>query len=253
MNKSKVARDFWRKVFNDNLIDLHNSDKRKEIVNEFFANPENKKLGWHPTKDRRQFRLAFNHIAKENKFNVHDIGIKPTPKVSKSVKGSMNISAKTDEKKVHPLFNKPDKPDTEKVSQAVKQPIPNTQQLTEQAVQYSAQSIGSIFETMFRIMRVRFPEISELSHDEKIAMGEAWSPIFNTYLQGNSIWVMPMLITAPIVLTRVAQISKAKKEKEIAETYGLNEQQFKEATQEKPEEKSRWKKMDFGKDKTNQR
>jgi len=244
LNKSKVARDFWRKVFNDNLIDLHNSDKRKEIVNEFFSNPENKKLGWHPTKDRRQFRLAFNHIAKENKFNVHDIGIKPTPKVSKSVKGSMNISATTDEKKVHPLFEKQNEtPDTEKVSDAVKQPIPNTQQLTEQAVQYSAQSIGSIFETMFKIMRVRFPEMSELSHDEKIALGESWTPIFNTYLQGNSIWVMPMLVTAPIVLTRIAELSRAKKEKEIAETFGVN---IEETKQEEPKEKSRWKDLDFG-------
>ena len=246
MNKSEVARNFWRKVFNENLIDLNNSDARKKCVNDFFADPINKKAGWHPTKDRRQFRLAFNKVARENKFNMHDIGMKPEAITAKSTKGSMNISAKTDEKKVHPLF-KDEKKDAEKVSDAVKTQAPNTQQLTQEAVQYSAQSIGSIFETFFRVVGVRFPEISPLSHDEKIALGEAWSPIFNTYLQGNSIWVMPVLISAPIVLTRVAEINQKRKEKELAETYGLNTEQVNEEPDKK---KSRWDDLSFGKDKT---
>ena len=84
--------------FNENLIDLNNSDARKKVVNDFFADPINKKAGWHPTKDRRQFRLAFNKVARENKLNMHDIGMKPEAITAKSTKGSMNISAKTDEK-----------------------------------------------------------------------------------------------------------------------------------------------------------
>ena len=36
MNKSRVARDLWRKVFNDNLINLQDSDARKEIVNQLY-------------------------------------------------------------------------------------------------------------------------------------------------------------------------------------------------------------------------
>ena len=36
MNKSRVARDLWRKVFNDNLIDLKDSDARKQVVREFL-------------------------------------------------------------------------------------------------------------------------------------------------------------------------------------------------------------------------
>ena len=246
MNKSEVARDFWRKVFNENLIDLNNSDARKKAVNDFFSDPINKKNGWHSTKDRRQFRLALNKVARENKFNLHDIGVKPEPIRSKSVKGTMTINAKTDEKKIHPLF-KDEKTDAQKVSDAVKTPIPNTQQLTQDAVQYSAQSIGAIFETFFRVVGVRFPEISPLSHNEQIALGEAWTPIFNTYLQGNSIWVMPVLISAPIVLTRVAEINQKRKEKELAETFGMNIPN--EDKTEKPK-KSRWDDMNFGKDKT---
>ena len=34
MNKSRVARDLYRKVFNDNLIDIKDSDARKQIVRE---------------------------------------------------------------------------------------------------------------------------------------------------------------------------------------------------------------------------
>ena len=43
MNKSRVARDLWRKVFNDNLIDLKDSDARKQVVREFLNDPVNKK------------------------------------------------------------------------------------------------------------------------------------------------------------------------------------------------------------------
>ena len=32
LNKSRIARDFYRKVFNDNLINLQDADARKEIV-----------------------------------------------------------------------------------------------------------------------------------------------------------------------------------------------------------------------------
>ena len=49
-------------------------------------------------------------------------------------------------------------------------------------------------------------------------MGEAWSPIFNEYLgdKGGK-WVMPIVITAPIVIVRFAQYQRAQKEKEIKE------------------------------------
>ena len=43
MNKSRVARDLWRKVFNDNLIDLKDSDARNQVVREFLNDPVNKK------------------------------------------------------------------------------------------------------------------------------------------------------------------------------------------------------------------
>ena len=55
--------------------------------------------------------------------------------------------------------------------------------------------------------------ISPLTQNEIIALGEAWSPIANQYLGQNSMWVMPVVITAPILLQRLAEIAKAKKEK----------------------------------------
>ena len=75
LNKSRIARDFYRKVFNDNLINLQDGDARKEIVRSIFRlDPENKKAGWHKTKDRRFFRLAFSKVAKENNFNPMSVG-----------------------------------------------------------------------------------------------------------------------------------------------------------------------------------
>ena len=41
LNKSQIARDFWRKIFDENKIDLRNSDQRNAAVNEFLNNPQN--------------------------------------------------------------------------------------------------------------------------------------------------------------------------------------------------------------------
>ena len=94
MNKSRVARDLYRKVFNDNLINLSDGDARKQIVREFLNDPVNKKAGWHQ-KDARFFRLAFQKVAKENNFNVMSINMTPTPSRSKTQKGTMNINVKS--------------------------------------------------------------------------------------------------------------------------------------------------------------
>ena len=94
MNKSRVARDLWRKVFNDNIINLSDGDARKQVVREFLADPVNKKAGWR-SKDARFMRLGFSKVAKEQGFNVMSIGVTPTPSRSKTQKGSMNINVKS--------------------------------------------------------------------------------------------------------------------------------------------------------------
>ena len=78
MNKSRVARDLWRKVFNDNLIDLRDSDARKQVVSEFLNDPVNRKAGWK-SKDARFMRLGLQSVAKENNINLLNAGITPTP------------------------------------------------------------------------------------------------------------------------------------------------------------------------------
>jgi len=73
---------------------------------------------------------------------------------------------------------------------------------------------------MFNILHARYPECDKLSIDEKRSLGECWRPIFDKYLgDKGGIFVMPILITAPIVLTRAAQINTAKKERELQEEY----------------------------------
>jgi len=247
LNKSRIARDFYRKVFNDNIVNLRDADARKEIVDHFFSNPENK--GWHKTKDRRFFRSAFLKIAKENNFNPMSIGVTPEPARAKTTKGTLNLNVKSKQKNPPPLDQTIT---TEQIKQSGKAPIPNLpttatlQGQQQQATYYSAQSVGAIIETILNIIFTRM-RVDLLSHNERIALGEAFAPIFNKYLQGSNEMIMPILVLAPIVLTRLAQASRIKKEKELKEKYGLKDKDFK-PQQEK--QKSKWNDMGFGKNET---
>jgi len=247
MNKSRIARDLWRKVFNDNLINLSDSDARKQVVKEFLNDPVNKKAGWR-AKDARFMRLGFQKVAKENNFNVMNIGLNPTPSRSKTQKGTMNINVKSKQKNPTPMMDAI-KPPTEE--QKKFGALPQTPQLVGQQAQatyYSAQSVGQIFETLFNIFSAR-TGCSPLNQNERIALGEAWSPIFNEYFSGHSNWVMPVIISAPILLSRLAEMQKIKKEKEVRERYGMDDIPKKEEIKKK----SAWEDMSHGKNKTDKR
>ena len=124
--------------------------------------------------------MAFDKVSKEFGFSTANFGVKPEPSKTKKTVGTLNISAKTDEKKVHPLFKKED-PEKQK-----QQPTGTiTQQQLEQqqqAVTYSANAVGEIFATMFNIFHNRYPMCSKLSEAEKMQLGESWLPILkNTF------------------------------------------------------------------------
>ena len=248
MNKSRVARDLWRKVFNDNLIDLKDSDARKQVVSEFLNDPVNIKEGWHK-KDSRFLRLGFQKVAKENNFNVMNIGVTPTPSRSKTQKGSMSINVKTKQKNPPPM-GEAIKPPTEQEKKFGA--LPQTPQLEGQQAQatyYTAQSIGQIFETIVNIISAR-TGCTPLSQNERIALGEAWLPIFTQYFSGeNSMWLMVVIITAPIALRILSEIQQKKKEKELKEKYGMDEVPQKEI----PKKKSAWENMSHGENKTNKK
>jgi len=248
MNKSRVARDLWRKVFNDNLINLSDSDARKQVVKEFLNDPVNKKSGWK-SKDARFFRLGFQKVAKENNFNVMNIGVTPTPSRSKTQKGSMSINVKTKQKNPPPM-GESIKPPTEQEKKFGA--LPQTPQLESQQAQatyYSAQSVGQIFETIVNIISAR-TGCSPLSQNERIALGEAWLPIFTEYFSGeNSKWVMVAIITIPIALRILSEIQQKKKEKELKEKYGMDEV----PKEQLPKKKSAWENMSHGKNETNKK
>jgi len=246
MNKSRVARDLWRKVFNDNIIDMKDGDARKQVTTDFLADPVNIKAGWKK-KDARFMRLAFQKIAKEQGVNVMNLGLSPTPIRSKTQKGSLNINVKSKQKNPAPMGEQIKKPEEVKGLGA----LPTTPQLEgqqAQATQYSAQSVGQIFNTLFNIISAR-TGCSPLSQNELIALGESWSPIFNIYFSGHSLWVMPVVISAPIILSRVAEISKLKKEKEVKERYGMEDV----PTKDEVKQKSHWENMSHGKNETNKK
>ena len=248
MNKSRVARDLWRKVFNDNLINLSDSDARKQVVKEFLNDPVNKKSGWK-SKDARFFRLGFQKVAKENNLNVMNLGLTPTPSRSKTQKGSMSINVKTKQKNPPPM-GESIKPPTEQEKKFGA--LPQTPQLESQQAQatyYSAQSVGQIFETIVNIISAR-TGCSPLSQNERIALGEAWLPIFTEYFSGeNSKWVMVAIITIPIALRILSEIQQKKKEKELKEKYGMDEV----PKEQLPKKKSAWENMSHGKNETNKK
>ena len=57
---------------------------------------------------------------------------------------------------------------------------------------------------------------------------------------------MPVVISAPIMLSRLAEIQKMKKEREIKERYGMDE-----VPKEQSKKKSAWENMSHGKNETN--
>ena len=250
MNKSREARDLWRKVFNDNLINLSDGDARKGVVRDFLNDPINKKAGWK-SKDARFFRLGFQKVAKENNFNVMNVGVTPTPSRSKTQKGTMNMNVKTKLKNPVPM-GESIKPPTEQEKKSGR-PIPSTRELETQqatATYYTAQSIGQIFDTFVNIISAR-TGCDPLSQNERIALGEAWLPIFAEYFSGDdkAKWVMVALITLPIALRILAQIQSIKKKKELQEKYGMDEV----PKEQQPKKKSAWENMSHGENKTNKK
>ena len=216
-------------------------------MREFLNDPVNKKSGWK-SKDARFFRLGFNTVARENNFNPLSIGVTPTPQRSNTTKGSMNLNVKSKEKKVPPLIEEmQDKKKEEKPKFGALPQTPQLQAQQDQATYYSAQSVGQIFDTLFYIFSSR-TGCSPLTQNERIALGESWTPIFNEYFVGEekAKWVMVAIITLPIVLQRVAEVSKLKKEKELKEKYGMDEIPKDEPVRKK----SAWEDMSHGKEKT---
>jgi len=249
MNKSRVARDLWRKIFNDNLIDLRDADARKQVVSEFLNDPVNIKAGWKK-KDARFMRLGLQSVAKEQNINLLNAGITPTPIRTKTQKGNLNLNVKSKVKKMPDI-----KAEYEKLEETKEKPkfgaLPQTPKLEgqqEQAVYYSAQAVGQIFNTAFNIGAARF-DFDPLSQNEVIALGEAFAPIFSEYLGDQNKWIMPALVLLPIVLARLAQMAKAKKEKALREKYAMDDPKS-PAPEPIPERKSKWEDMGFGKTET---
>jgi hypothetical protein len=251
-SKSSIAREFWRKIFNENSIDLRNADARKSVVRDFLNDPMNKKDGWNPKTDLRFFRLAFDKVSREFGKSTAEFGVKPEPKRVKTQAGKMNFSFKTDEKPLHQMKKQDagEKEKEEKDKKELPKEFQSKELLKQQqaiASTYTANAVGTIFETVFNIVHSRFPACSKLSPAEKMSLGEAWYPIFNEYLSGeNSKWILPAVITAPIVLVRVSEYQRVKQEEKIAQEYQMDfhdpSQQKKDASKDKKkkDDKPKW-------------
>ena len=220
MNKSQISRDFWRQIFDENKIDLRNSDKRNAAVNEFLENPQNIKAGWKKA-DRRFFRLSLDKIFRERGISSHSKNIKPITQTAQKQAGSMRMNIKTDEKKVHTTQAKPiTTQELQQSGQEAKQQAAPEQQ----AAYYTAENVAVIFDTMFNLLHARYPACSKLSPDEKSNIGESWRPIFDKYLADKGgIWIAPILATVPILLVRVAEYNRELKSDEMKKDFFPND------------------------------
>ena len=220
MNKSQISRDFWRQIFDENKIDLRNSDKRNAAVNEFLENPQNIKAGWKKA-DRRFFRLSLDKIFRERGISSHSKNIKPITQTAQKQAGSMRMNIKTDEKKVHTTQAKPiTTQELQQTGQEAKQQAAPEQQ----AAYYTAENVAVIFDTMFNLLHARYPACSKLSPDEKSNIGESWRPIFDKYLADKGgIWIAPILATVPILLVRVAEYNRELKSDEMKKDFFPND------------------------------
>ena len=220
MNKSQISRDFWRKIFDENTIDLRNSDKRNAAVNEFLENPTNIKAGWKKS-DRRFFRLSLDKIFRERGISSHSKNIKPIAQTAQKQAGSMRMNIKTDEKKVHD--SKP-KPITTQELQRTGQEANQQAAPEQQAAYYTAENVAIVFDTIFNLLHARYPACSKLSIDEKRNIGESWRPIFDKYLANKGgIWIAPILALAPVLLVRVAEYNTALKSDEMKKDFFPND------------------------------
>jgi predicted amino acid-binding ACT domain protein len=219
MNKSALARDFWRKIFDENKIDLRNSDKRNAAVNDFLANPENKKAGWKQA-DKRFFRLSLDKIFRERGISSHKANIKPISQTTQKQAGSMRMNIKTDEKKVHEA--KPQTITTQELKETGQESAPQTE--PQQAAYYTSENVAIVFDTMFNLLHTRYPACSKLSMDEKRNIGESWRPIFDKYLADKGgIWIAPILALTPVVLVRVAEYNRELKADEMKKDFFPND------------------------------
>ena len=231
MNKSQIARDFWRKIFDENKIDLRNSDKRNAAVNEFLANPENIKAGWKKA-DRRFFRLSLDKIFKERGISPHTKNIKPIAQTTQKQAGSMRMNIRTDEKKVH--ATQQPKPITTQELQETGQEATQQDTPQEQAAYYTAENVAVVFDTMFNLLHARYPACSKLTIEEKRNLGESWRPIFDKYLSDKGgIWIAPVLALAPVLLVRAAEYKTDLKSKEMKKDFFPNEKDEKEEKEKK--------------------
>jgi len=219
LNKSQLSRDFWRRIFDDNKIDLRNSDQRNAAVNEFLANPENKKAGWKQA-DKRFFRLSLDKIFRERGISSHSKGVKPISQTSQKQTGTMRMNIKTDEKKVH---GKAETITTQELKETGTE-AQQQQALATQAAYYTSENVAIVFDTMFNLLHARYPECSKLTFEEKRNLGESWRPIFDRYLSDKGgIWVMPILSLVPVMLVRMAEMNTAKTEREMKEDFGIDD------------------------------
>ena len=100
-------------------------------------------------------------------------------------------------------------------------PVQGAYQVQPPFIKFSEKSVAATFAALYLPLKTAFPEAENLTDEEKLSLGEMWTPIFNKYLSEKMEIVMCFIATAGIFGMKIATArikSKAKKPKEKLET-----------------------------------
>jgi len=111
-----------------------------------------------------------------------------------------------------PQKGKNDESPQTQTPQQINQPMP------EVAIQaYSVEAVSATFSALFLTLKTAFPQMDDLTEDEKKALGEMWQPAFNLYLQNEKLAVIGIPILSTLGLF-VPKILDARKRGKIAKS-----------------------------------
>lgn len=190
-SKSEAIRNFVSQKLDENF---NFSDKalKKQAFVEFCASEEGKAVGLDYSTNATLFNDEFKVVCKQRGIDPRTFGIMPR-KMQDHVK-SPDINAT-----ITP------KPKTSsQQQQTAPSPTASPQQTQTQQIAIGVDLVKITAKTFFNIVRMKKKNWSDLDEAELEALGQGWLPVFQRYLQTNSIFIPAFMSLAAVVVPRMA-------------------------------------------------
>jgi len=196
-SKSEAIRNFISAKLDENF---NFSDKtlRKQAYIDFCLSDEGKAQGLDYAKHATLFHDEFKVVCKQKQIDPRTFGIMPR-KMQDHVSANNNISATITPKPKAPSQhsqNQQQTPTTNPAQTAPQQTAPNIA-ITPDLTKITAK-------TFFNIVRMKKKNWADLDEAELEALAQGWTPVFQKYLQTNSIFIPALMSLFAVVVPRMA-------------------------------------------------